>query len=189
MKFYGPDWLKSSVAADMKQRARRGVFDPTPEIGKSSAYFARRNQRYQQECTGLHRASGTLMIFTRDTGHHRCGWWKNPDYESCWHLSLSYRDPETLSPLEFKDQTLTREWLSHFFGDWQRYLWVESPKSNEGRILQVWHYRVFCDSVSWQPVIPRGEVYSRELTEAGWKSFSEVNADHERWDLQGEGND
>jgi hypothetical protein len=27
------------------------------------------------------------------------------------------------------------------------------------------------------PLFPRGEVYSRELTGAGWKSFSEVQAE------------
>jgi hypothetical protein len=184
MKFYSDQFLKSAVAEDMKRRCRVGAYDPTPRPGNPSAYYDRKNKQYLHHCTGLHRPTGSLMIFTRDTGHHRCGWWKNPDYESCFHLSLSYRDPETLAPLEFKDNALTREWLEYFFGPWQRYLWIESPKSDEGKILQVWHYRVFTDP-AWQPIIPRGEVYSRELTEAGWKSFSEVNADHEQWDLQG----
>ncbi|NLX57306.1 MAG: hypothetical protein GXY58_19525 [Planctomycetaceae bacterium] len=34
-----------------------------------------------------------------------------------------------------------------------------------------------CSDERWQPNQPRGEVYSRELTEADWKSFSDVQAD------------
>lgn len=34
--------------------------------------------------------------------------------------------------------------------------------------------------LGWCPIKPRGEVYSRELTEAGYKSFSDVQAELER---------
>jgi hypothetical protein len=37
----------------------------------------------------------------------------------------------------------------------------------------VWHYRLFADP-SWAAIVPRGEVYSTELTEAGYLSFSEL---------------
>lgn len=63
--------------------------------------------------------------------------------------------------------------LHAFFGDAVRYAWFESPKTPEGRRSEVRHWRVFCDQ-AWQPILPRGEVYSRELTERGWKSASEL---------------
>lgn len=28
---------------------------------------------------------------------------------------------------------------------------------------------------AWQPLKPRGEVYTRKFTEAGWKSYSELH--------------
>jgi hypothetical protein len=34
--------------------------------------------------------------------------------------------------------------------------------------------RLFCDA-GWQPIKPRGEVYSRHLTEKGWRTFSEIH--------------
>lgn len=50
---------------------------------------------------------------------------------------------------------------------------VQSVKNkqvmNEKEIKQV-----FCDP-AWQPLKPRGEVYTREFTEVGWKSFSELH--------------
>ena len=39
---------------------------------------------------------------------------------------------------------------------------------------EVYHYRLFCDE-GWQPIMPRGEVYSTQFTELGWKSFSELH--------------
>lgn len=62
--------------------------------------------------------------------------------------------------------------MKAFYGDDRRYVWAESPKTEAGRQSDVWHFRVFCDA-SWRPIVPRGEVYSRELTEVGWQSWSE----------------
>ena len=42
--------------------------------------------------------------------------------------------------------------------------------------MGVYHYRLFCDE-GWQPLKPRGEVYTRDFIEKGWKSFSELHAD------------
>jgi hypothetical protein len=38
------------------------------------------------------------------------------------------------------------------------------------------HWRVFCDII-WQAIMPRGEVYSRELTERGWQSWSDLHVE------------
>jgi hypothetical protein len=57
------------------------------------------------------------------------------------------------------------------FGDDARLTWIEAPATPEGRALGVWHYRLFCDA-GWQPLKPRGEVYTRRMP-ADWLSFSE----------------
>jgi len=64
------------------------------------------------------------------------------------------------------------------FCDDRRLLWIEPPYSPEGRRSDVHHYRLFCDE-HWQPIKPRGEVYSTDFTEKGWKSFSELHANDE----------
>ncbi len=121
-----------------------------------------------------------ILIFSRDAGHHSGGWLKNPDYERCWHLSLSFRgsDGNPQSParrLERVPQmhSLAERLCKAFYGNNVRYIWAEPPFSEIGKKFQVWHYRVFCDK-AWQPIVPRGEVYSKELTEKGWKSFSDL---------------
>jgi hypothetical protein len=99
---------------------------------------------------------------------------QNPDYERCLHLSLSFREYLTGRPAGKADR-LTKVWLDAFFPPaYQRCLWVESPKSEKGKVLDVWHYRVFCD-IHWQPIVPRKEVYTTEFTDLGWKSFSELH--------------
>ena len=95
------------------------------------------------DCVAYHSASGTLLIFTRETGYHSSGWWKNPDYERCWHLSLSFRDQESGEYLPFNEKT-AMEWIDLFFGDDKRMLWIEPPAYPEGKKAGVWHYRLFC---------------------------------------------
>lgn len=105
------------------------------------------------------------MIFTRDVGYHSGGWWKNPMYERCWHLSISYRDTT---------KATINKIINNLFGEYKKLIWVESPYTETGKKLNVWHYRVFCDE-NWVPILPKGEVYSTQFTELGWKSFSELN--------------
>jgi len=119
---------------------------------------------------GVHHAK---LIFTHDVGHHEGGWWKNPDYERCWHLSLSYADNVTNLPLP-QDHGRSEVIAAAFFGEDRKLAWIEPPYSDDGIARHVWHYRVFADE-GWQPIKPRGEVYSREHTPAGWKSFSEIH--------------
>lgn len=118
---------------------------------------------------------GVRILLTRDSGMHTGGWFRNPDYERCWHLSISFRDPSGLVTLP-KHDDLTREIVTEIFRGSRNLLWVEGPKSTdpEIRALDVWHYRLMCDP-HWQPIKPRGEVYSSEFTERGWRSFSEIH--------------
>jgi len=163
-RIFDSTWLKTSVADFMKTRANAGVWDGC----LPSRYFDR--------CKAFHKPSGTLLIYTRDTGYHTSGWWKNPDFERCKHLSISFRDPGDDTISADRDLDLTREWIGLFFGAARKHLWSEPPFSDEGKQRGVWHYRLFC-TPNWHPIRPRGEVYSRELTEAGWRSWSDVQAD------------
>lgn len=169
MRTFDGSWLKQSVAAAMWRAARQAGF--------YTGLTTPSNTRLVQRCTGYHAPSGSLLIFTLDVGHHSSGWWKNPDYERCWHLSISFMDPLTAAPTAHKDVELTEEWLVAFYGDDRRYVWAEPPYSNHGKAREVWHYRVFCDP-AWQPIIPRGEVYSKEFTEAGWLSYSDLQNEY-----------
>jgi hypothetical protein len=168
MRYFDVHWLMEGVAAQMRQRAwRESTYDgiATPE-----------NMALLKSCTGVHIATGTRLIFTRDKGMHASGWWKNPEYDLCYHLSLSFFDPISGEGAP-KDTKLTERWIDAFYGENKRYLWAESPFSDKGKSAGVWHYRVFVNP-EWLPIIPRGEVYSRERTEKGWLSFSDLKNSH-----------
>lgn len=120
------------------------------------------------------------IIFSRDVGHHTGGWFKNPDYERCFHLSLSFSGSDggmlsTSRRIERAPQihALAEKLCRLFYGHDVKYIWAEPPFSKLGKQYQVWHYRAFCDE-HWKPIKPRGEVYTREFTEKGWKSFSDL---------------
>jgi len=147
------------VVAAMKHHAQTGYFDGHT----TNAYFD------HAKC--LHPETGTLLLFTRDVGYHSCGWFKNPDYERCYHLSLSFWDKENPRPFEPR---LARVWCKAFFGDWARYIWEEGMWRKALSAAECRHYRVMCNP-AWEPIIPRKEVYSREFTEKGWQSWSAQN--------------
>jgi hypothetical protein len=119
---------------------------------------------------------GVSLIFTRDEGMHACGWWKNPDYERCEHVSLAFWELRPGRPPLPQDHVRARLWCLGFFGvERCRYLWIEPPYSERGIERDVYHYRLFL-APDWRlPVLPRGEVYSRDFTEAGWKSWSDLH--------------
>ena len=133
------------------------------------------NNTYLDSCRAYHRQTGSMLIYTRDSGYHTGGWWKNPDYERCYHLSVSFRDPETDAPRPY-DKKIAAQWVKALFGNDDRLTWCEPPYTPEGKVCDVYHYRLFCDP-SWTPIKPRGEVYSRDFTEKGWKSFSDLHGE------------
>jgi len=128
-----------------------------------------------RRCVRVLAKAGIVVLFTRDSDMHGSGWFKNPDFERCYHLSLSFRDPMTGEAAPFDDYVAERI-ARAFFADHLRFAWTESAKSAEGRKLGVFHYRVFCNE-AWQAFHPTGEVYSRELTEKGWQSWSDRHGD------------
>lgn len=148
-------------------RAQRGTYD-----GRADD----RNMRLMRQCAHLYSLNpeaSARMIYTRDVGHHSSGWWKNPHYERCLHLSISFCVNPTDDPLPFDKRTAERI-ARAFFGDDTPKCWVEPPYSPEGQRCGVHHYRLFCDE-GWNPILPKGEVYGRENTPPEWKSFSEIH--------------
>lgn len=135
------------------------------------------NQKLIGRCThelriDMERAA--MVIFTRDTGHHTSRWWKNPDYERCFHLSISFHLMAKSWVKTGFDKVNGEKIARAFYGDGARWTWLEPPYTPQGRAADVWHYRLFADP-SWTPMKPAGEVYSREDTPADWKSFSEIH--------------
>jgi hypothetical protein len=151
----------------MRMASCTGTYAGLLETHEDRLYIAR--------CRRADFRRGVLLIFTRDIGHHSSGWWKNPGFEQCFHLSVSFFDPETRQPAQFNARE-ARRWARLFFGDATRWLWIEPPYSDEGKARGVHHYRLFTDA-QWHPIKPRGEVYSLADTPPGWKSFSEIHGD------------
>lgn len=154
------------VARLLRARAWTGEFD-----GRVSAHA----MGYLDYCRVIDRPTGAVLIFTRDSGHHSSGWLKNPDYERCFHLSTSPVPTRIIIPgaIAELDKKTARRWVEAFFKGDVGKVWSESPKTTGGRTRNVWHWRLFCDE-QWKPILPRGEVYSKEFTEIGWRSASQV---------------
>jgi hypothetical protein len=156
------------VAAEMRAVAATSAWNGRPSYA---------NDAYLRRCTRVDLTTGAAIIFSRDYGMHTSGWLKNPDYERCEHLSLSPAPRLVTVPgrgVPELDRRTVAEWVRAFFGDAREVL-AESPKTPDGKRLGVWHWRRFCTE-TWEPFQPRGEVYSTEWTELGWRSASEVIA-------------
>lgn len=165
---------KEKLVARMRLAALSGLYSGLIETPGAKDYIKRCSASIVDRA-GMDSGILTVLLFTRDTGHHSSGWWKNPDYERCWHLSVSFRDWATNQPKPFISSA-GRAWARLFFGDNARWLWVEGPYSELGKRNDVYHYRLFADE-GWQPLKPRGEVYSKDWTPAGWMSFSEAHGE------------
>lgn len=161
---------RAEVVAHLRAAAATGTFH-----GRENAAWEIYRDRCHYEC----RVTGARLLFTRDEGMHSCGWFKNPDYERCYHLSTSPLPSVLLGPdgRPFPTPELTPAvlgaWVRAFFGADVDKVWSESPKSRAGKEVGVWHWRLFCDA-HWRPILPRKEVYSKDFTELDWRSASEV---------------
>ena len=166
MRIFDKYWPKTSIVEQMKARAQiYGGRLPPADMREGLAIVDACSAQYEQP--GLY----TSLIYTMDEGMHSIGWWKNPDYARCYHLSLSFWYPDlTVAP---KDEKATAEWVELFFHPNARWVWAEPPFSAPGKRKNVWHYRLFADE-HWQPILPQGEVYSTLKTELGWLSWSEL---------------
>lgn len=157
----------ADLAKAMKQHATTG-----------DMFYDGRNTRtpYFNHARRIHQKTGTSLLFTRDKGMHSSGWFKNPDYDRCYHLSISFWDLTGDEPkARAYEPQLAQLWVKLFYGEWERYVWEEGTAMPE-LPAEVRHYRVMTDE-HWRPIIPRKEVYSRDFIEKGWKSFSDQRAD------------
>jgi len=113
------------------------------------------------------------LRLSRDRMHHSVGWWRNAEYEYCWHLSMSAVDRLAWAAERMQTETLPREevrhWAALIFGEHVDKLWNEpggtDPRLTAGerrRNAPIWHLRLFLDPETGEPFIPKGEVY--ELT-------------------------
>lgn len=181
MRAFDDNWTPTTIANYLMVQASYDTYD---------GILTPRSKRYTDKCKAIHRSSGSILLFTRDAGMHSSGWWKNPDYEQCLHLSLSFRDPKTGIPRS-RDKEWTETWVEAFFGPTKNLIWTEPPYSPDGKKNDVWHYRVFYAPGWVAPILPRKEVYSKDFTPEGWLSWSDYQEKmkKERIVAEGEGID
>lgn len=115
------------------------------------------------------------LLFSRDRMHHSVGWWRNAEYEYCWHLSISAWDASTIAEDEGPSRTSKPEdvpaederyWTHAFFPQDFNKVWHE-PGGTDPRLTpkekmlhrHFCHQRVFLDPETKQPFVPKGEVY------------------------------
>jgi len=108
----------------------------------------------------------TLLTF--DVGAHSSGWWRNSDYERCWHLSLvGIAQLGVHGGHEYVDVPLDdiTAWASIEYGRARSLAWTEPPAGdfdvyrNAPASRHTTHIRLFVDQQN-QPIKPTGEVYT-----------------------------
>lgn len=159
----------------MNKKSMSGLVELMKKISLLGVFRGNDNPILMNMSRKYHKKTSSLLIYTRDEGMHSCGWFKNPDYERCFHLSISYQAEDNGKIyLLSQNRNISELWCRLFFGDNVSKLWIEPSFSLEGKQKDVYHYRLFCDK-NWQPIIPRKEVYSKDFTEKNWKSWSEIH--------------
>jgi hypothetical protein len=118
------------------------------------------------------------LLLTRDRMHHSVGWWRNAEYEFCWHLSISARPavdarlalaglkpPQEVGYVDLPKAEETY-WGRLFFQEHADKVWHEPGGTDPRYSLQeaarsrsLVHLRLFLDPETGQPFIPQGEVY------------------------------
>lgn len=164
-------------------RARPDVSDT--DLGMAQMMLAQANRgwyigddaslrRYGQRRDVIGRTErelGIRLLLSKDKMHHSVGWWRNAEYEYCWHLSMSAwdrgrmlsnftGDPEDIPAAE------ERYWTFAFFPEHFDKLWHE-PGGTDPRLTPAEkmrnrhfaHLRLFLDPETFEPFIPEGEVY------------------------------
>lgn len=102
------------------------------------------------------------ILYTLDRGAHASGWWRNSEYESCFHLSIVGMSEGKYSDIADIER---RAWAIAMFGEQVSKCWNEPPASWADRYrtarasVATWHTRLFVDQ-QLRPIIPRGEVYT-----------------------------
>lgn len=117
-----------------------------------------------------------LVIYTRDYRAAGVPWFKNPELQYCFHLSLALRGPRD-KPLPYNAEEGARV-VRGFWGDDALRAWVEPAYNPEGQERDIWHYRLFTDEEG-KPIVPKGEIgelYRPRGAPKHWRRFSDVHA-------------
>lgn len=120
------------------------------------------------------------LLLSRDRMHHSVGWWRNAEYEYCWHLSIAAKacspDDEAWEAASYEKvpHDEVRYWAFAHFGDELRMSWTE-PGGTDPRLTPeharrhatMWHIRLFLHpeildpkGQPFHPFMPKGEVYT-----------------------------
>jgi len=157
----------------MRRQALAGWYTGTPET--AAAHIAR------LVVPGVIEPELAVSLsFSRDRMHHAVGWWRNAEYEYCWHLSVACKVFEGGGQREWADVPFEhfphdelRYWATAFYGKDIDKTWTE-PGGTDPRLTSVekrihatmWHVRLFLhpeilnpQGEPFHPFIPEGEVY------------------------------
>jgi len=107
------------------------------------------------------------LIASEDRGTHASGWWRNSDYDRCWHLSLCAMENRGALRAQFADLPPADRtyWPRAVFGSHLDLAWIEPPASkldphrHAPASAYTTHVRVFLDQ-GGHPIRPEGEVYT-----------------------------
>lgn len=159
-----------TIARQMRAKARRGWY-----VGDRRTLALYGADRFTVARTTPELT--VRLLLSRDRMHHSVGWWRNAEYEYCWHLSLSARDRLALTAWharggpepDYEDipRDEVRYWARLIFGEHVDKLWHE-PGGTDPRLTpeerhrhsRLLHLRLFLDPETTEPFIPRGEVYA-----------------------------
>jgi len=123
---------------------------------------------------------GLRLLWTRDTGHRKGGWFKARELDRCFHLTavdlrllpnVRYEGRGPVAPLVFDLL------LQEFFGEAYSCVWFEYAKekltADASDVREVRHWRLFCDA-EWEPLEAMREEARRELRALGWIEMREL---------------
>lgn len=157
-----PDDTNAVVAVagrDLRRLRRRAVEDPWDgrEVPQAHRITAR---------SVLDPDVGVSLLLTYDRGYHASGWWRNSQYDTCWHASLVCLDLTGPRPVHTDPvDRVVRAWMHALFGEWMRHAWIEPPAApgdphrNAPASKYATHVRIFTDRGPLRPITPVGEVY------------------------------
>lgn len=107
------------------------------------------------------------IIASHDQGTHASGWWRNSEYDRCWHLSLAALAHDSSMGVGYADlpDLDRRAWAKAVFREHLAISWTEPPASkldiyrSAAASPYTTHIRVFLDRQG-RPIKPTGEVYT-----------------------------
>lgn len=163
------------LAGNLRREALRGWYTGTPETAQAHIARAIARGAVESELT-------VSLSLSRDRMHHSVGWWRNAEYEYCWHLSVAAKvvdDPsraqESWAAASFEPfpHDELRYWAAAIYGKDIDKTWTE-PGGTDPRLTPeekrvhatMWHVRLFLHpeilntaGEPFHPFIPQGEVY------------------------------